>query len=263
MSVNDVEATGRVQAVDRAIALLNALGSLRDSETAQVLADRCGLNRSTAWRLLLTLEHHGLVDRDEGSNRYRIGLGIMRLANSAGNEPLVRRAHPLIVKLAEKTGETTSLAVPRGLEVVFADQAQSGGVISMQWLGRTVPLHATSTGKAFLAALPLEDLELALAEPLTGWTAETITDKNELLQELGDVRTKGYAECRGEFEPMLWGISVPVLDQSTRPVGIVSLWGTEARVKPRMEELSTEVSTTALDLTDMLSGDGHVQRRES
>lgn len=253
MSVNDrAEATGRVQAVDRAVALLDALASSRDAQTSQDLADRCGLNRSTAWRLLLTLEHHGLVDR-EATNRYRIGLGILRLAGTAGIEPLVRRAHPLIRRLAEATGETANLAVPRGLEVVYADQAQSDGVISLQWLGQTAPLHATSTGKAFLAALPPDDVEAALHPPLEKCTEATITDIAALHDELRQVRARGYAKSRGEFEPMLWGVSAVVLDALQRPAAVVSLWGTEGRVRNRLGELSSACVATAQELSSMLA----------
>jgi DNA-binding IclR family transcriptional regulator len=59
----------RIQSIDRAVELLEAIAAAPEPETAPVLADRCGLNRSTAWRILATLEHHGLVDRDPDSNR--------------------------------------------------------------------------------------------------------------------------------------------------------------------------------------------------
>lgn len=254
MIVNDGnESNGRVQAVDRAIALLEAVAKSQDAETSQTLADRCGLNRSTAWRLLLTLEHHGLVDRDDATNSYRIGLGILRLAGSAGIEPLVRRAHPVIRRLAEATGETANLAVPRGLEVVFADEVQSDGVISLQWLGRTASLHATSTGKAFLAALPPDDVEAALSPPLEKCTEATITDMAALHDELRQVRAKGYAQSRGEFEPMLWGVSAVVLDGGQRPAAVVSLWGTEHRLCDRLGELSSACVATAQELSSRLA----------
>lgn len=254
MTVNHgTEPTGRVQAVDRAVALLEAVAKSRDAQTSQALADRCGLNRSTAWRLLLTLEHHGLVDRDDSTTRYRIGLGILRLAGAAGIEPLVRRARPAIRRVAEATGETANLAVPRGLEVVFADEVQSDGVISLQWLGRTAPLHATSTGKAFLAALPSDDVEAALNPPLEECTETTITDIAALHDELRQVRARGYAQCRGEFEPMLWGVSAVVLDALQRPVAVVGIWGAERRVCDRLGELSSACVATAQEISSRLA----------
>ena len=150
---------GRIQSIDRAVELLEAIAAAPEPETAPALADACGLNRSTAWRILATLEHHGLAERDPETNRYRLGFAVLRLAATAGHEPLVRLAHPILRGLAEATGETVNLAVARRLELVYADQVQARHVMAPNWLGHTVPLHATSTGKAFLAALPEAELD--------------------------------------------------------------------------------------------------------
>src|ERR687889_268164 len=93
--------------------MLIALRPWWRTRSAPALADRCGLNRSTAWRILATLEHHGLVERDPQGNRYRVGFAVLRLAATAGHEPLVRLAHPLLRRLADATGETVNLAVAR------------------------------------------------------------------------------------------------------------------------------------------------------
>src|SRR5215213_8462653 len=164
----------RIQSIDRAAELLEAVARAPEPETAPELADACGLNRSTAWRILATLEHHGLVDRDPVGNRYGLGFGVVRLAAAAGHEPLVRLAHPLLRRLAEGTGETVNLAVARRLELVYADQVQGPHVMAPNWLGHTVPLHATSTGKAFLAALPADELDALLRTRLERFTDTTI-----------------------------------------------------------------------------------------
>src|SRR2546423_6589849 len=97
--------TGRVQSVDRAVALVHAVADSGPlGETAATLAERCGLNRATAWRLLATLEHHGVLERDPASNRYTIGLAVDRWAAGAGVDGLVRRAHDTVVSLSERTG---------------------------------------------------------------------------------------------------------------------------------------------------------------
>lgn len=255
MGVNDQsETTGRVQSVDRAVALLQAIADSPDPQTSQSLADRCDLNRSTAWRLLLTLEHHGLVERDPETNRYRMGLRVLKLAGAAGDDPLIRHGHAAIRRLAAATGEIVNLAVPRGLELVFADQVQADHVIGVNLLGQTPPLHATSAGKAFLAALTEEEVEAAVSLPLASLTELTITDMGTLKEELRRIRSTGYAESIGEFEPMLWALSAAVLDRHGRPSAVVSLWGTERRIRPRLEELRAVCVATAGELTDMLTG---------
>src|SRR5207237_1058893 len=95
---------------------------------------------------------------------------------------------------------------------------------------RTVPLHATSTGKAYLAYLPEEEQEAVLPRRLERYTPTTVTDRRSLADELRGVRRAGYAICVGELEESLFGASAPVLSEQGRPVAIVSVWGTEHRL---------------------------------
>jgi IclR family acetate operon transcriptional repressor len=247
-------ADGRVQSVERAIELLQAVAAAREPEPAAALADRCGLNRSTAWRLLATLEHHGLVERDPATHRYSIAYGIVRLAAAAGHEPLARAARPLLRRLAAETGETANLAAPNGLELVYADQVQASHVMAADWLGRTTPLHATSTGKAFLAALAPGELEAALTRPLERYTAATLTDPAALRAELGDVRRLGYATSRGELEPSLWGASAAVPDGRGGAAAVLSVWGTEFRVREHgLDRIGAATLAAARELGALLA----------
>ena len=88
---------GRVQSLDRAMALLNAVSAAGShGRSAAELAEECGLNRATAWRLLATLEHHAMVDRDPATNRYSVGFAVTRMATTAGVTGLVRRSHDVL-----------------------------------------------------------------------------------------------------------------------------------------------------------------------
>jgi DNA-binding IclR family transcriptional regulator len=111
-----------------------------------------------------------------------------------------------------------------------------------------VPLHATSTGKAFLAALPGEELDALLRAPLERFTATTITDPGDLRTELEAVRERGYAVSRGELEPALWGVSA-----AARAAAVVSVWGADARVRERIEELGALAADAASELAALLS----------
>jgi DNA-binding IclR family transcriptional regulator len=246
--MNDAEAGvngGRVQSVQRAAALLEAIADSPEPQTAPDLAERCGLNRSTAWRILTTLEDEGLVARDVATNRYSVGHAITRLA-AAGADSLPRLARPHLEDLSHRTGETVSLAVPRRLQLVYVDQVQAPHVMAADWLGRAVPLHATSTGKALLAWLPPEEIDAAVSQPLARFTERTITDPSRLRDELDRVRRRGYAVSRGELEAALWGASAPVLDRRGRAIAVVSVWGAEGRLRTRgLDELGRAVAATA------------------
>ena len=237
---------GGVQSVQRAAALLEAIADSAEPRTAPELAELCGLNRSTAWRLLATLEDEGLVDRDPASNRYSIGPAAARLA-AAATDSLPRAARPHLEELSHRTGETVSLAVPRRLQLVYVDQVQAPHVMAADWLGRAVPLHATSTGKALLATLPPEELDAALAQSLPQFTDRTITDPAELRAELDRTKRRGYAVSRGELETALWGASAPVKDRNERAVAVVSVWGSTGRLKAkgRLDELGRAAAATA------------------
>jgi IclR family acetate operon transcriptional repressor len=117
------------------------------------------------------------------------------------------------------------------------------------WLGHAVPLHATSTGKAFLAALGDEELA---AVALERYTETTITDRRALAAELASVRERGYAVSRGELEPALWGVSAAALDGAGRPVAVLSVWGADARVRERLDALGAECAASAATLQTLL-----------
>ncbi len=242
-----------IQSVDRAAALLKAIADSTRPPTVVELAQACGLNRSTAWRLLATLDQHGLVERDPVSQRYTVGYAFLRIAAAAEHDPLVRRARPVLERLALDTGETVNLAVAKRFNLVYVDQVDPPQIMAPNWLGRPVPLHATSSGKAFLAFLADEERDAVLREPLERFTATTVTDRRRLERELDEVRRDGYSVCVGELEESLFGASAPVLSEQGRPVAIVSVWGPEHRVPAaRLAAVGERTRAAARELKALL-----------
>ena len=249
--------TRRVQSVDRALNLLDAVAAASPrGETAAALAARCDINRATAWRLLGTLEAHGLVERDPSTNRYKVGLALIRMSAAAGYDGLVRRARPILERVSEQTGETAALAIAGLHGVTYVGEAAPQSVLAVSWLAREVPLHATSTGKAFLAWLPQDEAIGMLDTPLPGFTDTTVTDSELLLAELTKTRARGYAECAGEFEATLYGVSAPVLNATdARPVAIFSIWGPVNRVPvTRFAEFGPIAAEAAIEISAVVSG---------
>jgi DNA-binding IclR family transcriptional regulator len=223
---------GRVQSVERALALLDAVAAASPrGDTVAELALGCGINRATAWRLLATLEAHGLVDRDPGTNRYQVGYTVARMAAASGVDGLVRRTHHVLERVCAQTGEAADLAVGRRTELVYVDEVAPSAVLTVNWLARPVPLHATSTGKAWLAWLPEAEVRGLLGTHLEGFTDATVTDVSRLLGELDQIRERGFATSAGELEPTLYGVSAPVLRPGEeRPLAVFSIWGSVNRV---------------------------------
>jgi DNA-binding IclR family transcriptional regulator len=222
-----------VQSVDRAMDLLHTVServATTGPATVAELADACGLNRSTAWRLLATLERHGMVDRDPRTNRYSVGYGAVRIGASANVDSLVRRAVPELDLLAADVGETVSLAVAQGVNLVYVHHSAVNGFAYQLWANQPLTLHSSSAGKAFLAWLPELERRAALPRVLERFTDQTVTDPDRLDEELASARATGYAVCAGEDALFTNGVSAAVLDQRQHPVAIVNIWGPEQRI---------------------------------
>jgi len=246
----DSPAASTVQSVDRAVALLKAIATGPTPATAGELALACGINRSTAWRLLSTLEANGMVERDPLTQRYAIGYAAFQVASAAEDDAIARRLRPIIARVAEETGEIVTLAAARAFSLVYVDQADPPKMLSPNWMGRPIPLHATSSGKVFLAWLPDQEREALLSADLESYTARTITDREQLEAELSEIRRIGYGICVGEFEDFSNGVSAAVLDLRGRPVVIVNIWGPSQRVtRGRLPSLGRAVLRAAHEIS--------------
>jgi DNA-binding IclR family transcriptional regulator len=144
-----------VRSVDRAASLLLALGESAGEAGVTELARRLGLHKSTASRLLATLERRGLVEQDEETGKYRLGLVVIRLAERAERTLDLRGiAMPELERLARLTRETTGLGSLEGDQLLTVAQADGPNLIAVgDWTGRSTPLHCVASGKVLLAAL--------------------------------------------------------------------------------------------------------------
>jgi DNA-binding IclR family transcriptional regulator len=255
--VEEAAAPRGVQSVDRALGLLRAVADTAPrGATLAELAAACDLNRATAWRLLGSLESHGLVERDPDSHRYRVGLAVLRMSAAAGYDGLVRRCHPVLERVCAETGETADLAVTGARGVTYVGEVAPVSVLAVNWLAREVPLHATSTGLAFLAWLPEEEARELLRGPLRRYTDTTLTDPEDVVRVLRETRERGWAACAGELEPTLHGVSAPVLTaQQERPVAVFSIWGPVDRVpRSRFPELGRRAVEAAAEIAAVMAG---------
>jgi DNA-binding IclR family transcriptional regulator len=196
---------------------------------------------------------------DEDTGRYTIGLTAVELGNAAGPDALVAAARPVLESTSRETGETAALAVPGVGGLTYVDEVTPTAVLTASWLGRSVPVHATSTGKALLAFLPEEQVRRVLGGVLTAFTPTTITDPDALAAELAATRARGYGTCAGELESSLYGVSAPVLDRNGRPLAVLSIWGPKDRVHEALfEELGAVVVRAArrVNATQPTTGGG-------
>jgi DNA-binding IclR family transcriptional regulator len=233
--------------------LVKAIADSPLPPTVGELAATCGINRSTAWRILTTLEQHGMVERDPANARYHVGHVAMQLAAAADYDAVARRVRPILQRVAEQTGESVTIAAAQRFTLAYIDQVDPIGVPSPDWRGRGLPLHATSSGKVFLAWLPEDERDAVLPPHLEAYTPQTITDRERLDQALAEIRRIGYGTCVGELEEYQNGASAAVLDHQARPLVILNIWGPSPRVTPeRLGKLGRIALKTAHEIAPAL-----------
>ena len=177
-----------------------------------------------------------------------------QLAPASTRDVLVRRARPTLVRFCESTGELVTLAAAERFGLVYADQVDPPGAIAPDWLGRPVPLHATSAGKAYLAWLSEAERNALLPARLERYTPATITDRERLEAEIEEIRRDGYGVCVGETEEFSNGVSAVVLDRHAQPVAVVNVWGPSQRVtRRRLPALGREAMAAAQEIRAALS----------
>jgi IclR family transcriptional regulator, acetate operon repressor len=214
------------QAIDRAAQLLVRVVESSEPATVGELAETTGLPRSTASRLVGALERQGLVQRNGQRGAVRPGPVLVSFARrTPPSADLVELCREPLDRLAAATGETVNLAVPapRGVEQL-AQRDSRHFLGSTNWVGRTVPYHASAVGKVFLAhgaAPPPEALERL--------TPQTIVDREELARELETTLEQGYATAVEELEPGLWALAAPLQAHAGVP-GALSISGPTVRL---------------------------------
>jgi IclR family acetate operon transcriptional repressor len=246
-----------VRSVDRAAALLLALGDSHGEAGVTELARRLGLHKSTASRLLATLEKRGLVEQDDETGRYRLGLVVIRLAEKAERTLDLRAiAMPELDRLARATHETTGLGIADGDQFLTVAQADGPNLVAVgDWTGRGVPIHSVAAGKVLLAAMPEREILRLVRRGLDRFTDRTITQLEPLLEDLARIRRRGYATAFGEFEPGRNAVAAPVHDARGQVTAAVNIWGPAFRITPgRVPELVQQVRESAAAVSVRLGG---------
>lgn len=246
------EAEGRqgIQSVRRAVRMLKVLALSESPLGVPALARSCGLQRTTAWRLLVTLEGEGLVERDTPGGRFRVGYGAVTIAARALDESraTARVLHPVLEALVRATGESALSSVVRGMRTLLVDEVNPPSALTVNWVGKEFPLHTSSMGKVLLAALPAAELDRFLAEPLARLTTRTIIDPTQLRNDLATVRLGRVAVSDEEFELGCVGLSAAVEAPGSLPAAILTVTGPASRIPASRFPLVASHLCAAADL---------------
>jgi DNA-binding IclR family transcriptional regulator len=246
-----------VQSVDRALGILEVLARTGESGVTEIAVE-LGVHKSTAFRLVATLEAHRLVEQTSDRGRYRLGTGILRLAGATtARLDLVQEARPISRQLAADTGETVNVAVLAESSALYLDQvAGSSALQPHNWVGQHIPLHATSNGKVLLSGLDESALDATLGK-LAAYTPRTITGRAEFRDELARVREQGYAVAVDELEIGLTAVAAPIRNAHGDVIASMSVSGPSFRLpEDRLVTVVRLVVAAAAEVSHRL-GWGH------
>jgi IclR family transcriptional regulator, acetate operon repressor len=249
-TVKQAKDSSHIQSVDRALAILKHLA--RGAASVGEVAKALKIHKSTAFRLLATLEQHGFVSQEVERGKYRLGMTLVHLAATVTADlDLVRIARPICERLSESVQETVNIAVLEKTEVINIDQViGSSAVVSMNWVGKRNPLSCTSTGKVLLAFAPNTTELLKRLEPCT---KHSITNINVLEKQLVDIRKLGYGFTVEELELGLNAVAAPIWSFKGEVIAAVCISGPSYRLsQDRIPELGELTKQAGLEISEKL-----------
>ena len=219
-----------IQSVERAVNILHCFEEQEQLGVTEIAA-KMQMNKSTVFGLVSTLAETGLLEQDEKTGRYRLGLELFRLGCRV-NADTRRLVMPTLDALAEELEETVNFVRPEGSDVVYLIKKESPHSMRIcTTTGQRLPMYCTAVGKAILAMMPEAEREKIIRSfRYEALTENTITDEASLRKALLKAQWDGYAVDREELEYGLICIAVPILDGNRVPVAAISCSGPKARM---------------------------------
>jgi len=248
-----------VRSLDRAMGLLKTL-SETNGLTLSELAERSGQSAPTVYRVLVTLQGHGIVEMEEGAQRWHVGAGAFRIGSGfLRRTNVAERSREAMQALMRATGETANLGVENRDEVLFLTQVETHEAIRAFFPpGTRSPMHVSGIGKALLAYYPEPRVAAIVAERgLPGFTTLSITSPTCLKGDLSRTRARGYAIDDQERAEGMRCVAAPVFNAHGEPVAGLSVSGPAFRMSlSDADRIGAEVRRAADRVTAAIGGTG-------
>jgi IclR family acetate operon transcriptional repressor len=237
------------QAALRAVRLLKLFTNDRPEMSLTEISKCSGLNKTTTHRLLRALQSESLISRNSATSYYSLGAGLMALGVQAlACSDLRRRVRPLLKSLARESGETATLEVPVDRSMLILDEVMGRHVVAAAGnIGSRWPMHATSTGKAWIA---FEESGMdRIDDRLESLTANTLTSKELFQPQIADIRRRGYAVAVDEVEDGFTAVGTVIRGALGDVRGALSIGGPTQRLSAaRRAELGASLCRAASGL---------------
>jgi len=244
-----------VDAVSKALLILECFSDEKYELTLKDLSEMTGMYKSRIMRLCSTLIHHGFMLRHDGG-RYSVGPGLMSLGKIyERNNPLISIARPILRELCGLTGESSKLFVIEGTKRLCLAMVKSPSPLRYSIdEGQKLELYAGAGGKAILAYCSHEFIDRVLNDkPLLKLTSKTIIERDSLDQEYKNIRHQGFAKSYGEAIEGVASIAAPVFDHDNKISGSLTVAGPIHRFNDKNEPTMIEnVVLSAKKLSKLL-----------
>lgn len=249
-----------IESLQRGLQVLSLFNRETYSLSLTEIKEAADLNKTTAFRIISTLENAGYLERDPETKRYRPGLKVLQLGFTAVSSLEFRDiARPYLRQLSQDVGETVSLSVLDGLDVVYVDRVRNQQIVGIVLgIGSRIPAQCSSMGKALLAYLPPEELVQRLDRPWSPCTPYSIANRLDYEANLVQVRQQGYALNDEELENGLRAVAAPIWDNHNQVVAAINITGSVRTIsRERMvNELAPKVVATAVQISQALGYEG-------
>ncbi|HLS19599.1 MAG TPA: IclR family transcriptional regulator [Paracoccaceae bacterium] len=223
MTIETPKTGQRNQSVQRALQILRHLSLRGEPVGVREIARHFNYSPSIAQRLLSTMAEEGFVERTPDTGRYVIGHGAFQVGSAfISRSDLLSAAMPELRQLSER-GVTGFLGILRDDRVIYMAAVQGSGPIAVRTeIGTAAFPHTTALGKVLIADLEEGAIRAMLGDALTSMTDRSLTSIEKLLEQLRDVRKRGYAINEGENRQGVHSIGAPVRDSSNAVIGAIS-----------------------------------------
>ena len=211
--------------VSKALQLLEFIRDPDDHPGLSEIARKAGFDKATTRRLLVELAQNGFVEQDEDSRAYHLGPALRLYGRACeAQRPLVQILQPILRHLSDQAGETAHASEFGGGALhSICNQLTEKSVRVVVKLGQILPLHATASGLAYLAARSGAEVEAALKKPRASLTRHTLLDADALRQVVEQTRLRGYSICAQGFEDGVTSVAAAYLNQNGRPIGSIAI----------------------------------------
>lgn len=245
-----------IKSIDRALIIVKLVSAEKDGCSVTELADKLEINKSSVFRILSTLVAHGYIEQDKETKKYRLGYQYLKLSAKLLDSIDIRKeALPYLRQLEKSTNEVIHLVIYSQKEAVYIEKLEGNETLRMHsQIGRRAPMHCTSAGKTILAYLTKSEvLEVKERNGFPKYTENTITNLEDLFENLNEIRNKGYGIEREENELEITCIAAPIFFHQGDIAGAISISSTSKRMNDeRIDKLKYQIMDVCEKVSERL-----------